>query len=125
MDPPKQYGFLFGVSGPGKPMNMSNKVMTAPQRETPKDEQMEQATYKIHALTFKKKHSRPYNVKSSIPTWRQIKALSTKGKNVLGYTGKPITPENLVLAMVAILTCTSAVSGQVYWAFLPHPPLLD
>jgi endonuclease/exonuclease/phosphatase (EEP) superfamily protein YafD len=85
---------------------------------------MEQATYKIHALTFKKKHSRPYNVKSSIPTWRQIKALSTKGKNVLGYTGKPITPENLFLAMVAILTCTSAVSGQVYWAFIPHPPLL-
>jgi hypothetical protein len=44
MDPLKHYGFLFGVSGPAKPMNMSNKVMTTPQRETPKDEQMEQAT---------------------------------------------------------------------------------
>jgi hypothetical protein len=53
----KHYVFLFGASGPEKPMNMSNKVMTAPQRETPKDEQMEQATYKMHALTFKKKHS--------------------------------------------------------------------
>jgi hypothetical protein len=42
---------------PGKLMNMSNKVMTAPQRETPKDEQMEQATYKMHALTFQKKCS--------------------------------------------------------------------
>jgi hypothetical protein len=42
----KHYGFLFGASGPEKPMNMSNKVMTAPQRETPKDEEMEQATYK-------------------------------------------------------------------------------
>jgi hypothetical protein len=37
MDPLKHYEFLFGASGPGKPINMSNKVMTAPQRETPKD----------------------------------------------------------------------------------------
>jgi hypothetical protein len=47
----------MGASGPRKPMNMSNKVMTTPQRETPKDEQMEQAIYKMHALTFKKKCS--------------------------------------------------------------------
>jgi hypothetical protein len=40
---PKHYGFLFRMSGPEKPINMSNKVMTAPQRETPNDEQMEQA----------------------------------------------------------------------------------
>jgi hypothetical protein len=40
----KHYGFLFGVSGPAKAINMSKKVMTGPQRETPKDEQMEQAT---------------------------------------------------------------------------------
>jgi hypothetical protein len=98
--------------------------MTAPQRETPKDKQMEQTTYKMHALTFKKKCSRPYYVKSSIPTWGQIKALSAKSENVLRSTGGPITPENLFLAMVAILTCASAVSGQVYWAFMPHPPLL-
>jgi hypothetical protein len=26
--------------------------------------------------------------------------------------------------MVAILTCASAVNGKVYWAFIPHPPLL-
>jgi hypothetical protein len=38
MDPPKHYMFLFRVSGAGKPVNMSNKVMTAPHRETSKDE---------------------------------------------------------------------------------------
>jgi hypothetical protein len=43
IDPLKDYGLLFGVSGPEKPMNVSNKVMTTLQRETPKDEQMEQA----------------------------------------------------------------------------------
>jgi hypothetical protein len=58
MDPTlKHYGFLFGVSGTGKPMNMSNKVMTTSQRNTHKDEEMEQVTYKIHDVTFKKKCS--------------------------------------------------------------------
>jgi hypothetical protein len=75
---------------------------------------MEQTTQKMLALTFQKKHSHPYYVKSSIPTWGQIKALSAKGENVLQSTGSPITPVNLFLAIVAILTCASVVSGQVY-----------
>jgi hypothetical protein len=59
MDPPKHYVFLFGVSSTEKPMNMSNKVMTTPQRETPKDEQMEQATYKT--MSYKHwKYSPPH-----------------------------------------------------------------
>jgi hypothetical protein len=124
MDPSKHYGFIFGVSGPGNPMNMSNKVMTAPQRETPKDEQMEQATNKMHALSFKKKHYHPYYVKSSILTWGQTKALSAKGENILQSTHSPITLENLFLVMVVILTCTSVVSGQVYWALISYPLLL-
>jgi hypothetical protein len=82
MDSLKHYGFLFGASGPGKPMNMSNKVVTTPQRRL-KYKQMEQATYKMNALTSKEKCSCPYYVKSSILTWGQIKALSAKGKNVL------------------------------------------
>jgi hypothetical protein len=57
MDPLEHYGLLFGASDPGKPMNISNKMMTSSQRETPEDEQMEQATYKMHALTFQKKRS--------------------------------------------------------------------
>jgi hypothetical protein len=40
----KHYGILFRMSGPAKAMNLSKKVLTGPQRETPKDEQMEQAT---------------------------------------------------------------------------------
>jgi hypothetical protein len=53
-----------------------------------------------------------------------MKALSAKVENVLQYTGSPTTPENIFLAMFAILTCISAVSGQVYWAFIHHPSLL-
>jgi hypothetical protein len=59
MDPPKHYWLLFRVSGPEKPMNMSNKVMTAPQRETLKDEQIEQATYKTISCKHWK-HSPPH-----------------------------------------------------------------
>jgi hypothetical protein len=59
MDPLKHYGFLFGASGPKKPMKMSNKAMTTPQRETLKDEQMEQATYKT--ISYKHwKYSPPH-----------------------------------------------------------------
>jgi hypothetical protein len=56
---------------------------------------MEQATYKMYALTFKKINSHPYYVKNSIPTWRQIKALSEKDEKVLWSTCSPNTPENL------------------------------
>jgi hypothetical protein len=59
MDPLKHYRFLFGASGPEKPMNMSNKVMTAPQRETPKDKKMEEATYKTMSCKHWK-YSPPY-----------------------------------------------------------------
>jgi hypothetical protein len=82
-DPPKHYGFLFGVSGLGKLMNIFNKVMTAPQTENLEDVQIETIIHKMSAITFKKKCSHPCHVKSSIPTWGQIKALSAKGKNVL------------------------------------------
>jgi hypothetical protein len=80
MDPLKHYGFLFGASGPGKPMNLSNKVMTAPQRETPEDEQMAQTMHKMSALAFKQKRSHPCYVKSSVPTWEQIKHHQQKVK---------------------------------------------
>jgi hypothetical protein len=62
---------------------MSNKVVTTPQREDFEDGQMEQTMHKMSALTFKKKRSHPYHMKSSIPTWGQIKALSAKGENIL------------------------------------------
>jgi hypothetical protein len=83
MDPPKHHGFLFRTSGPGKPMSVSNKVMTSPLREHLEDVQIEPITHKMSALTFREKCSHPYHVKSSIPTWGQIKALLARGKNVL------------------------------------------
>jgi hypothetical protein len=38
MDLPKHYWFLLRALGPGKLMNMSNKVMATPQREDFEDE---------------------------------------------------------------------------------------
>ena len=36
-----------------------------------------------------------------------------------------VTPENLLLAMMAVLTCASGVSGNyTYWAYIPNLPLL-
>jgi hypothetical protein len=75
MDPLKLYKFLFRMSGPGKLMNMPSQVMTTPQREDLEKEQIEQTTYKMHALAINKKCSCPYHVKSPILTWLQIKTL--------------------------------------------------
>jgi hypothetical protein len=41
---------LQSIRPPKKPTNMSNKPMTAPQRETLEDEQVEQTTHKMSAL---------------------------------------------------------------------------
>ena len=41
-------------------------------------------------------------------------------------TNSEVTPEKLLLAMMAILTCASAVSGNyTCWAYIPNPPLLQ
>ena len=41
-------------------------------------------------------------------------------------TNSEVTPEKLLLAMMAILTCASGVSGNyTYWAYISNPPLLQ
>lgn len=43
----------------------------------------------------------------------------------MASAGKPLTFENMFLAMLAILTAqVVTVSGDVYWAYVPHPPFL-
>uniref|UniRef100_A0A8C9QEZ9 Uncharacterized protein n=1 Tax=Spermophilus dauricus TaxID=99837 RepID=A0A8C9QEZ9_SPEDA len=48
---------------------------------------------------------------SPLPSWGQIKKLSGEGQKVLQRTGKSCTPENLFLAMCALLTVSSASEG--------------
>jgi hypothetical protein len=54
MDPLKLYGFLFRASGPGKPMNVSNRVTTTSQREDFEDEKWNRPCTKCLPLLLKR-----------------------------------------------------------------------
>lgn len=63
----------------------------------------------------------------SLPTWGQIKKLGGEGQNLLQRTGKTATPENLFLAMCALLTVSSSAktTNVSYWAYIPNPPMME
>ncbi|XP_034873632.1 periphilin-1-like [Mirounga leonina] len=48
---------------------------------------------------------------TALPTWGQIKKLSGEGQKILQRTGKACTPENLFLAMCALLTVLSSAEA--------------
>nr|UKS89476.1 envelope protein [Bovine retrovirus CH15] len=82
-----------------------------------------------------RRRKRPVTV--PLPTWGQIKKLSQEAFRTVMGTGKVPTPENLFLAMCAILTVTSSQAASLpvstpeadvsytYWAYIPNPPLLE
>ncbi|XP_040123113.1 endogenous retrovirus group K member 19 Env polyprotein-like [Oryx dammah] len=76
-------------------------------------------------LNDSKKMKRPRH-NAPFPTWAQMKNLSRQAEDTLLMTNSEVTPEKLLLAMMAVLTCASGVSGNyTYWAYIPNPPLLQ
>ncbi|XP_063092177.1 endogenous retrovirus group K member 113 Env polyprotein-like isoform X3 [Cavia porcellus] len=62
-----------------------------------------------------------------LPTWGQLKKLTIEGQRLVLQAGKPLNPENLFLALCALLTVASGteVPPHSYWAYIPNPPLLE
>ena len=59
-------------------------------------------------------------------TWAQVKNMTRQAEQTLKNTGTPLTPDKLLLAMLAVLSCFSGVSAEyVYWAYISNPPLLS
>lgn len=63
----------------------------------------------------------------SLPTWGQGKALYTKGKVMLWSAQSPMSPGNLLLVILAALTCASAMNAceHMYWSYVLHSPLFQ
>ena len=68
---------------------------------------------------------------NKIPTWGQIKRLTHKSEEILENKGKAVTPNNLAVAMFALITTTVSIhlataesKNYTYWAYIPNPPLL-
>ena len=123
IDPTKSVGSLFGRSAPEEtPAFKIEKKWQNPQEEEFPVQAM--ATLKIS----KKRHTRghrPYD----LPTWGQIKILTNKAENLVSQQGMPRNPENIFVAMLALLAFASPTQTDLidhtYWAYIPNPsPLL-
>ena len=61
------------------------------------------------------------------PTWGQMKRLTQEAEKTLMKVGQPLNPTNLLLAMMAVVTCQVigvSASNHTYWAYIPNPPLV-
>ena len=61
------------------------------------------------------------------PTWGQMKRLTQEAEKTVMKVGQPLNPTNLLLAMMAVLTCQVigvSASNHTYWAYIPNPPLV-
>lgn len=59
------------------------------------------------------------------PTWGQVKALCHSARRSVLTQGVALTPETLLLAMLAIISCqVLGASATAYWSYLPDPPIL-
>ena len=58
------------------------------------------------------------------PTWGQMKRLTQEAEKTLMKVGQPLNPTNLLLAMIAVMTCQVtdvSASKHTYWAYIHNP----
>ena len=64
-----------------------------------------------------------------LPTWGQIKTLTNQAENLVSQQGMPWNPENIFVAMLALLAFASPAQAELinhtYWAYILNPPLLQ
>ncbi|XP_046276924.1 endogenous retrovirus group K member 21 Env polyprotein-like [Marmota monax] len=59
---------------------------------------------------------------SKLPSWGQIKHLTSQAQNLVVSQGASASPEKVFLAMLSQVSLIS--DNQSYWAYFPDPPLL-
>ena len=78
------------------------------------------------ALEISKKCSTQCYLPHDLPTWGQIKTLTNKAENLVSQQGMPRNPENIFVAMLALLAFASPAQADLidhtYWAYKPNPP---
>ena len=81
------------------------------------------------ALKISKKSCTQRHQTYDLPTWGQIKTLTNQAENLVSQQGMPRNPENIFVAMFALLAFASPAQAELinhtYWAYIPNPPLLQ
>ena len=58
-----------------------------------------------------------------------MKTLTKQAENLVSQQGMPQSPENLLIAILTLLACTTPalarLTNHTYWAYIPNPPLLQ
>ena len=78
------------------------------------------------ALKFSEKCRTQRHRPHDLPTWGQIKTLTNQTENLISQQGMPQNPENIFVAMLALLAFASPAQTDLidhtYWAYIPTPP---
>ena len=81
------------------------------------------------ALKISRKHHPWLHQPYDLPSWRQIKTLTNQAENLISQQEMPRSPENIFVAMLALLAFTSPTQAELtnrtYWAYITNPPLLQ
>ena len=123
MDPTNSHGSLFGRFDPrGPPAFKMETGQQGPQEE-------EIPIQAMAALKISRKHHPRRHQPYDLPTWGQIKTLTNQAENLVSQQGMPRNPENIFVAMLALLAFASPAQADLinhtYWAYIPNPPLLQ
>ena len=60
----------------------------------------------MSAPKISRKHRPRRHHPDDLPTWGQIKTLTTQAENLVSQQGPPPNPEYILLAMLSLLACT-------------------
>ena len=78
------------------------------------------------ALKFSERHHTQSHQPYDLPIWRQIKTLTNQAENLISQQGMPQNPENIFVAMLALLAFASPAQADLidhtYWAYISNPP---
>ncbi|KAK1335275.1 hypothetical protein QTO34_004860 [Cnephaeus nilssonii] len=98
---------------PFKKMKITPPVMMPAQPPAPKKERSRRQLAKTTR-------------EASVPTWGQLKKLTTDAQQVVKEQGVQVTPSNLFLAMMALVSCqVSMAAAETYWTYVPDPPVVN
>ena len=72
-----------------------------------KTQEEEIPIWAMSALKIARNHCPWRHQPYDLPSWGQIKALTNQAENLVSQQGMPRSPENLLIAMLALLACVS------------------
>ena len=123
IDPMNLLGFLFRRSNPRGPPEFKIEMK---QQNTQEKEIPIQA---MAVLNISKKHHPQHHQPHDLPSWEQIKTFIIQAENLVSQEGMPWNPENIFVAMLALLPFASPAQAElmnyIYWAYIHNPHLLQ